>query len=311
MKLGLTTDSLAGLSCDEMLATCERLGLQAIELGCGAWSSAPHIDVDALLASDAKCKEYLDKVASHGLTIAALNCSGNQLDPGVRGPRHDAQIRKTFQLAEKLGIQRVVMMSGLPGGQPGGRTPSWILTHYPPECHEILKYQWEVCVNWWRDFVPFARDCGVRKIALEPHGWQLVYNVQNLRTLRAALGGCDDLIGFNMDPSHPFWMGADPIQMIRELKDAIFYVHLKDVHTNADQAALNTMFDSKPGEQMFGRSWNFVIPGSGHDELWWTTFTRELKLAGYDDTLSFEMEDHSGEPVEVLSKGVAFMKRIV
>ena len=200
MKLGLTTDSLAGLSCDEMLATCERLGLQAIELGCGAWSSAPHIDVDALLASDAKCKEYLDKVASHGLTIAALNCSGNQLDPGVRGPKHDAEIRKTFQLAEKLGIQRVVMMSGLPGGQPGDRTPSWILTHYPPECHEILKYQWEVCVNWWRDFVPFARDCGVRKIALEPHGWQLVYNVQNLRTLRAALGGCDDRLQHGSEP---------------------------------------------------------------------------------------------------------------
>ena len=49
----------------------------------------------------------------------------------------------TFLLAEQLGVETVVMMSGLPGGCPEDRTPTWIVTSWPPETEEILRYQWK------------------------------------------------------------------------------------------------------------------------------------------------------------------------
>lgn len=311
MHLGLFTDSLGGLSTDEMLEVCQKLGLSAVELGCGAWSGAPHIDVHTLMESEEKRAEYKAKLASYGVSIAALNCSGNPLDPGPEGEKHAADVIQTFQLAEKLDIHRIVMMSGLPGGCPEDRTPTWILTSWPPETEDILKYQWETCTKYWEKILPVARDCGIEKIALEPHGWQLVYNVENLRRLRTELGAPGNLIGMNIDPSHPLWMGADPIEMVRDLGDLIYHCHIKDISVRTSKAAVNTMFDSKNVHQIAERSWNFVVPGAGHDEKWWNQFVRELLLAGYDDVLSFEMEDYIGNAVDMLAYGVRVLQNIL
>ena len=54
MKLGLVTDSLAHLSFPEAAAMCRKLGLEQVELGCGNWSPAPHIDLDALTTDAGK-----------------------------------------------------------------------------------------------------------------------------------------------------------------------------------------------------------------------------------------------------------------
>ena len=45
MKLGLVTDSLADRSLAEAAAVCRGLGLEQVELGCGNWSPAPHVDL--------------------------------------------------------------------------------------------------------------------------------------------------------------------------------------------------------------------------------------------------------------------------
>jgi len=310
MKIGLNTECLGYMSFDNLLKTCVQLGIQTIEPGCGNWSKAPHVELDRLLESKRERDNYLLKIKDNGLSIAALNCSGNQLCPN-QGKAHDEVVRKTFKLAEMFGVDRIVMTSGLPGG-PGDRNPNWIVTHWPLEVFDILKYQWEeVAIPYWRNLVRVAVDCGIKKIAVEPHGWQLVYNIETIMRLRTEIGQHSNLIGLNMDPSHPLWMGGDPIQMIRDAGDLIYYVHIKDVRFNNDTCKLNTVLDSKPGENIRDRSWNFVIPGSGNDELWWTTFVNELKLSGYNDVLSIEMEDHSDNPAENLAKAVEFMKRII
>ena len=68
----------------------------------------------------------------------------------------------------------------------------------------------------WKALAARARDHGVKRIALEFHGWQLVYNVETLRRLRSEVG--DDILGVNLDPSHLFWMGQGSLQRI--LSDA-------------------------------------------------------------------------------------------
>ena len=211
MKLGLVTDSLVDRSLAEAAAVCRGLGLEQVELGCGNWSPAPHVDLKRLTADAGARHRLLDTLGENGLTISALNCSGNPLFPGEKGAGDRAVAEGTFLLAEQLGVETVVMMSGLPGGCPEDRTPTWIVTSWPPETEEILRYQWKAAVPVWKALAARARDHGVKRIALEFHGWQLVYNVETLRRLRSEVG--DDILGVNLDPSHLFWMGADPVEL--------------------------------------------------------------------------------------------------
>ncbi|UYY99810.1 hypothetical protein OJ967_04560 [Peribacillus frigoritolerans] len=49
MKVGLVTDILGYMPFEEMLDTCVDQGIETLELGCGNWSKAPHLDLDGLL----------------------------------------------------------------------------------------------------------------------------------------------------------------------------------------------------------------------------------------------------------------------
>lgn len=307
MKIGMITDSLGDLPFDEMLAASAELGLQTLEFACGNWSSAPHIDLQAMLASAATRKEFVAKVRDHGLTIAALNCSGNPLHPGPQGQVHHGVTQDTIRLAGLMEIDRVVMMSGLPGG-PGDANPNWIITDWPPECLKIQRYQWEErIIPYWRDLVAFSNNLGIYKLCLELHGHQAVYNVQTLFKLRDAVG---ETVGANYDPSHPLWMGADPIAGIRTLGSAIYYVHAKDTRIEPIAAAIDGTLDPRPPNLYAERAWNYITLGYGHGETWWRQFCTALKQVGYDDVLSIEHEDMMLTPMEGMRKSVALLRNV-
>ena len=308
MKLGLVTDSLAAYPLERAAAICRELGLEQVELGCGNWSPAPHVDLKQLTADAGARRRLLDILAENGLAISALNCSGNPLFPGEKGERDRAVAADTFLLAEQLGLDTVVMMSGLPGGCPEDRTPTWIVTSWPPETEEILRYQWQAAAPVWRGLAARARDHGVRHIALEFHGWQLVYNVETLRRLQSEVGG--DLLGVNLDPSHLFWMGADPLEVAKALADCIYHVHIKDVRLEP-AAGQNTLLDTKGVLEYASRSWNFVTPGSGHGADWWRAFLRTLRECGYDGALSIEQEDYTIPLEEALKKAVSLLRQVL
>jgi sugar phosphate isomerase/epimerase len=306
MKIGMITDSLGGLSFDEMLKASAELGLETLEFACGNWSSAPHVKLDELLESEVARRNFVAKVKDHGLEIAALNCSGNPLHPGNRGKLHHEITLKTFALAKLLKIDRIVMMSGLPGG-PGDANPNWIVTDWPPECQIILKYQWdEVLIPYWRDLVKTANENGIRRVCLELHGHQAVYNPATLFRLRDAVG---ETIGANYDPSHPMWMGADPIAAVRALGSAIYYVHAKDTRVEPVPAGINGVLETLPGDRFAERTWNYITLGYGHGETWWRQFCAALKMVGYDDVLSIEHEDMMMSPIEGMRKSVSVLRQ--
>ena len=308
MRIGLVTDSLGHLSFDEMLETAASLGIQSLEFGCGGWSSAPHLDLNALLENQTERTNFLARIRDHGLEISALNCSCNPLAPGERGKSHDQVVRKTMQLARSMGIQRIVMMSGLPGG-PGDQNANWITTAWPPEGQEILRYQWdEVAIPYWRDLVPYARDNGIQRICVEQHAHQLVYNTETLLKLRNAAG---EMVGVNLDPSHALWMGGDPLRAIRQLRGAIYHVHAKDTRIDSSNSEINTLLETKSSERVAERSWNYVTLGYGHSEIWWRDFVIQLKQNGYDDVLSIEHEDYSLPPLVGVKQSVQLLKHVI
>ena len=308
MRIGLTTDSLGHLTFDELLETAANLGIQTLEFGCGGWSSAPHVNLNALLESQVERENFLAKIRAHGLEISALNCSGNQLAPGERGKSNDRVVRGTLKLAGLLGVRRVVMMSGLPGGL-GDQNANWITIAWPPEVHEMLRYQWEdVALPYWRDLAHEARENGVDKICIEQHAHQLVYNTETALKLRDAIG---ELVGVNFDPSHALWMGGDPLRAIRHLQGAVYHVHAKDTRIDSYNRELNTVLETKPHDRVAERAWNYVTLGYGHSEIWWGEFVTQLRQNGYDDVLSIEHEDYSLPPMVGVRRSVELLKNVI
>ena len=242
----------------------------------------------------------------NGLALAALNCSGNQLHP-VDGERQSQVIDETVRVAELLGVHTIVLMSGLPAGGPNDLRPNWVTCAWPPENGEILKWQWnEKLLPFWEKLAASAKESGVTKLCIEMHGNQLVYNVPTLLKLRKEIG---KIVGANLDPSHLFWMGADPLAAIDALGDAIHHVHAKDTYMN--QAALNLTgrLDTIGHAYVKDRAWIYITLGYGHGEQWWREFCYRLRLNGYDGWLSIEHEDVVLSRMEGMRRSIDLLKR--
>lgn len=289
MKLGFLTDGVSSMTLPQVLEFAVGLGVDGIELATGNWSSAPHVDLAALLGSAAERGRLARSLESHGLSLSALNANGNQLHP-VEGAAHDRVVRGTIDLAAELGVPTVVLMSGLPGAR-GDRWPNWITTSWPPEAGEILAYQWEeAALPYWEDLAALARRREVR-LAVEMHGRQLVYNPASFRRLRDAVG--DDVVGANLDPSHLMWQGCDILAVVEELGADIAHVHAKDVRIERRRSDVNGVLDPLAPAEARTRSWNYVTLGQGQagGPVFWRDFTYALRAAGYTGALSIEHED--------------------
>ncbi|WP_313591083.1 sugar phosphate isomerase/epimerase family protein, partial [Pantoea septica] len=207
MKLSFCTDSLGHLPFEQMLDKLLELGVYGIEMTTGGWSAAPHVPTAALLESATRRQQFLQAIESRGMTIAALNVSGNPLDPGELGQRHQQDTENALRLAGELGVKKIVMMSGLPPASPHDTVPNWITytVSWPPTLKNCLDYQWnEVAIPYWRGLTERATACGVEKFALENFSSMLVWNPETLFRLRDAVG---PMVGMNLDPSHLIWMG--------------------------------------------------------------------------------------------------------
>ncbi|QUX90026.1 hypothetical protein CYL31_00840 [Marinomonas sp. A3A] len=307
MKLGFVSDSLSGQSLTEMLDNAQRMGVHGVEINTGGWSTAPHCRLEELLNSAEARQAFQQEFDSRGLEIASLNANGNPLHPTDKA--QSQCLKDTIRLAGKMGVKTVCTMSGLPAGAPGDSMPNWIVSSWPPETQTMLKYQWEeVMIPYWKDIVALAKECGVERIALELHGSQCVYNVPSLLKLRSAVS---PIIGANLDPSHLFWMGADPIAAVDALGDAIYHVHAKDTLLNPSVQATTSLLENGSLIDIPARSWSYITLGYGHGEEWWRQFCYRLLMNGYDRWLSIEHEDVLLNSLEGLEKSVDLLQGVI
>ncbi|MGL6199030.1 MAG: sugar phosphate isomerase/epimerase family protein [Lachnospiraceae bacterium] len=291
MKLSLCTDVLGELTFTEMLDKVKALGINAVEMTAGGWGGCKHVPTRELLEDENKIAAYQTELSKRDMEIAALNCSGNQLWPGQMGEAYTKSIYDTAVLAGKLGVKKLVMMSGLPAGAPGDKTPNWISStvSWPDYMVETYRYQWEdVAIPWWKKFAAHCKEHGVEQIAIEEFPCMLVYNPETLWKLREAVGS---MIGMNLDPSHLMVMGADPIAGARALKGALYHVHGKDARVERGLCDINGLPEAKPVTDCENRTWNYVAVGCGKDLKWWKEFFSVCRMMGYNGYVSLEMED--------------------
>ena len=309
MKLGVFTALFGGLTLDQVIDKVSAAGLEAVELGTGAYPGASHIDVDGLLSSKAKAKAYRQKLADAGLIISALSCHGNPLHPDKAFAKdHDEVFRKSVRLAELLGVETVITFSGCPGDSDASKWPNWVTCPWPPDYLKVLEWQWEKkVIPYWTRAGKFAKDHGVR-VALEAHPGFVVYSVETALKLREAVG---PQIGVNFDPSHLFWQGVDVPAAIRALGDSIFHFHAKDVALDRDNVRLNGVLDPKSYADMANRSWLFRTVGWGHGASDWAEIMSALRMVGYDHVVSIEHEDALASVDEGLANAVRFLRPLI
>jgi sugar phosphate isomerase/epimerase len=311
MKLGVMSSGIAALGWDKALAYCKELGLEAIELPCGAYAKSKLLDAEAALAEPSLQQKIKDDVARHGLVISAVSCHGNPVHPDPAVSRvHERAQDVAVRLAPKLGVDVVCTFSGCPGGSPEDRTPNWVTCAWPPDFPAILDYQWNhVLVPYWQRKAAEARNEGVR-IAFEAHPGFAVYNPETILKLRRLAG---DNLGANLDPSHFFWQGIDPVEAARVLGDAgaIYHVHAKDTAVDPHNMRINGGLDTKSYGDLGGRSWVFRTCGYGHGDEFWKPFVSMLRSKGYDWVLSIEHEDSYMSIQEGFSKAVSYLRGVL
>lgn len=314
MKIGLFIALFGDKSLDDALDTCVAEGIQAVEIGCGAYPGAAHLDIAALLESKAKRDELLKKIESRGLTLSALSCHGNPIHPvkSIAEDHHHAFVNGV-RLASALGVPVVNGFSGCPGDGPDAKNPNWVTCAWPDEFRDILEWQWNsVVIPYWTEQAAFLKAHNV-KFAIEMHPGFVCYSNDTLLKLRDGIGADGDWVGANFDPSHLWWQGIDPIAAVRELgqQGALYHVHAKDTKINPYTSSLNGNLDTKSYGDISGRSWVFRSVGYGHGVEWWKDFCSTLRTVGYDYVLSIEHEDGLMNPMEGLRKALDVLKQSV
>jgi sugar phosphate isomerase/epimerase len=308
MKLGAYTACLHDRSLPAALTILAGLGLEGAEVNSGGFIPEPHLPVADLLAGEGTRQDYLDIFAEHKITLTALNCNGNPLHPhpAVR-EKHAADLLRSIELAAQLGVRRVVAMSGTPAASASGTNPAWNVLPWDSAYLDVRDYQWnEVAVPFWRTVQERAAHFDV-KVAIEMHPHNVVYNPATLLRLAESINATH--VGAELDPSHLFWQGIEPIEAVDHLGGLVYNAAAKDTRINA-AARINGVLDDRfgrvrpdePGAVGLGgpytlsrwptdSSWDFVAVGRGHDVGWWRGFLAALERVDPDMAVNIEHED--------------------
>jgi sugar phosphate isomerase/epimerase len=316
MRLGAYTACLHDKPLKEALSILAGLGLDSAEINSGGFLPPVHLPVADLRSSAAARSEYLGLFEAAGIALTALNCNGNPLDPGPEGARQARDIYTSIEIAALLGVKRVVTMSGAPGAEPSSTLPVWNVVPWHSAFLRIRDYQWNaVAVPFWKNVQAFAADHDV-KVCLEMHPGNVVFNPRTLERLATEIGATH--VGAELDPSHLFWQGIDPIEAVRSLGGLVYHAAAKDtrinplskVNGNLDDSFTQVAPDDPKWLSLGGEhslsgwparsSWDFVAVGRGHDIGWWAGFLRALHDVDAGMAVNIEHEDQELDQLEGL-----------
>jgi sugar phosphate isomerase/epimerase len=322
MKLGAYTACLHDKPLGEALQLLRELGLDSAEINSGGFLPAPHLPIEEIRGSQDARSEYLAMFEAAGITLTALNCNGNPLhaDPEVRA-KHSQDVFDAIELGALLGVKRVVTMAGLPGTDAGAALPSWTVLPWESASLDARDYQWnDVALPYWREVQARAADADV-KVCIEMHPHNLVYNPSTMERLATEINATH--VGAEMDPSHLFWQGIDPVLAVRSLGELVYNAAAKDTRIN-EAARVNGVLDDRfgrvapdaPGAIGLGgrytlsswpehASWDFVAVGRGHDVAWWSEFLQALGEVDADMAVIIEHEDQELDQIEGLRQAAA------
>ncbi len=282
MQLGFVSAILPELSLDEVCSVANTEGFDCVELMCWPVSKAErryagvtHVDVTNFGSGEAN--KVQNTIAKHGVSISGLGYYPNALSPNSDEANAAVEhIRQVIAACETLGLRQMNTFIGR----------DWT---------KSVNDNWPRFLDTWRPLIKFAEDKGVR-IGIEncpmlfskdewPGGKNLAISPAIWRRMFEELGSPN--IGLNFDPSHLIWQHMDYLQPLRDFKDRLFHVHVKDVRV--DRHRLNEVgILAHPLEYHVPK-----LPGMG--DVDWGKFFSVLTDVGYRGPVCVEVEDRAYE----------------
>jgi sugar phosphate isomerase/epimerase len=144
----------------------------------------------------------------------------------------------------------------------------------------------------------------------------VVYNPATMERLATEVNATH--VGAEMDPSHLFWQGIDPIAALDRLGGLVYNAAAKDTRINPplgstacsttasgecspvrpmrSPSAVATRLSRWPEDS----SWDFVAVGRGHDVAFWSQFLQALHKIDPDMAVNIEHEDREFDQLEGL-----------
>jgi len=303
ISIGFVSAILGDKSLEEVIEIAAKHRFSCVELMCWPkgkaerrYAGVTHIDVDTL--NPARVKEVKKLTASKGVSISGLGYYPNTLDEDAEKRKfYAAHIRKVIDAAEVLGVSVVNTFIG--------RIPS-----------KDLDYNFRLFEKVWPPIIKHAESKGVR-VAIEncpmyftgdewPSGKNLAYCPAVFRRMFASIPSKH--FGLNFDPSHFVWQQMDYLKPLKEFRDRLFHIHIKDAKVEKerldDVGILGT-----PLQYHSPR-----LPGMG--DVDWGRFMSTLYEVGYRGPACVEVEDRNYEagPDDVIAALVqsrAYMSQFI
>ena len=317
--------------------------LSCVEIGVSLYGVA-HCDPPLYIKDATQREEFEATIVNGGFQLSSLSAHGNPLhpDPAV-AETSTTRLRNAIALMGKLDacllkneggkpIRVVNCFSGLPAADvtirpdgtaaAHGTVPGWHVAPWPDEHFDAYRRQMTYAGTFWRTLAQEARDAGVA-LAFELHPNMLAHNPESYLELLEAAGDDGTTLGLNFDPSHFFWRGMDPINMVRHLNKTlstspIKHCHGKDTYVDPYNTVIQGNHSMVPYSREADRVWRFAAIGEGwdpvngpHDLNWWSRFITELQLWGYDHVMSIEHEDSRKSFAEGLGKAMRLLDQAV
>lgn len=204
IPLGCSTLGFRFDPLDVALAEIAGQGFRLVDLAMYP-SYCPHFN--PLTATEAEQAALQERLAGHGLAVAALNATEGLLGIPEQRERALAYARASLRLAQRLGAYGVTMQSGVE--PPPGRWPA-VARAVAPDLRALGDE---------------AADRGL-ELTVELHKTMLVATGQQALDLMALVD--HPAVGVALDPSHATYAGEDTARLARLLGPLVKHVHLRD-----------------------------------------------------------------------------------
>ena len=235
MKLGVYTAILHDKPLREALEVIASLGLDRSRDQRG-WlpANAAPAGRPTLLAGDVAPQRVPVDLRRHaGCRSPGLNCNGNPLHPDPEvGPEDADDLRNAIRVAGLLGVDRVVTMSGLSAGPPGRPVAGLAREHLGLRLSRLPG-------------LPVGRGRGPVLVTRSTHWPETTASRSLSRCTRRTwcstrprsqppgpARSAPPNVGAEMDPSHLFWQGIDPVSAIEWLGPLVYHAAAKDTRIN-------------------------------------------------------------------------------
>ena len=306
------TGQWADLPFEEICRKAGSWGYDGLEIAC--WGD--HMNVQKAAQDSAYVEEKKGILKKYNLRCWALGahlvgqCVGDRYDErlagfapeNVKGKPEELrawaveEMKATAKAAKNMGCYIVTGFMG---------SPIWKFWYsFPPTSEKMVEAGFEKIYKLWTPiFAEFDR-CGI-KFGLEVHPTEIAFDFYTVKRLLEKFKNRSTL-GLNFDPSHLLWQGMEPHLFIREFKDRIYHVHMKDVAVTLDGKA-GILGSHLP----FGdlrRGWNFR--SLGHGDVDFEEIIRELNDIGYKGPLSVEWEDNGMDREFGAQESIEYVKSI-